>query len=62
MGSFVIKVAVNAVMLQLTAWLSGHTTLTLHLDRLWPTAILAALVVSLVSLVLHAVLPDGRYA
>ena len=57
-----ITFLVNALMLQLTAWLSGHTTLTLHLDRFWPTAILAALVVSLVSLVLHAVLPDGRNA
>jgi len=55
-----ITFLVNALMLQLTAWLSGHTTLTLHLDRFWPTAILAALVVSLVSLVLHAVLPDGK--
>jgi putative membrane protein len=51
---------VNALMLELTAWLSGHTSLTLHLDRFWPTAVLAALVVSFVSLVLHAVLPDGR--
>jgi putative membrane protein len=57
-----ITFLVNALMLQLTAWLSGHTTLTLHLDRFWPTAILAALVVSLVSLVLHAVLPDSRNA
>ena len=41
-------------------WLSGHTALTLHLDSFWPTALLAALVVSFVSLVLNAVLPDGK--
>jgi putative membrane protein len=51
---------VNALMLELTAWLSGHTALTLHLDRFWPTAVLAALVVSFVSLVLNAVVPDRR--
>jgi putative membrane protein len=55
-----ITFIVNALMLELTAWLSGHTALTLHLDRFWPTAVLAALVVSFVSLVLHAVLPDGK--
>ena len=55
-----ITFVVNALMLELTAWLSGHTSLTLHLDRFWPTAVLAALVVSFVSLVLHAILPDGK--
>jgi putative membrane protein len=55
-----ITFIVNALMLELTAWLSSHTSLTLHLDRFWPTAVLAALVVSFVSLVLHAVLPDGK--
>jgi putative membrane protein len=55
-----ITFVVNALMLELTAWLSGHTALTLHLDRFWPTALLAALVVSFVSLVLNAVLPDGK--
>jgi putative membrane protein len=55
-----ITFVVNALMLELTAWLSGHTSLTLHLDQFWPTAVLAALVVSFVSLVLHVVLPDGK--
>jgi putative membrane protein len=55
-----ITFVVNALMLELTAWLSAHTALTLHIDRFWPTALLAALVVSFVSLVLNAVLPDGR--
>ena len=55
-----ITFVVNALMLELTSWLSGHTSLTLHLDRFWPTAVLAALVISFVSLVLHVLLPDGR--
>jgi len=55
-----ITFVVNALMLELTAWLSGQTPLTLRLDHFWPTAVLAALVVSIVGLVLNAVLPDGR--
>jgi putative membrane protein len=55
-----VTFVVNALMLELTAWLSGHTSLTLRLDSFWPAAVLAALVVSFVSLVLHAVLPDGK--
>lgn len=51
---------VNAAMLELTAWLSARTPLTLHVDDFWPTAVLAALVVSVVGFVLHVVLPDGR--
>lgn len=54
-----ITFVVNALMLELTAWISGHTSLSLHLDQFWPTAVLAALVVTFVSLVLNAVLPDG---
>jgi putative membrane protein len=55
-----ITFVVNALMLELTGWLSGPTSLTLRLDRFWPTAVLAALVVSVVSLVIQAVLPDRR--
>lgn len=51
---------VNALMLELTAWLSSHTPLTLSIDEFWPTAVLAALVVTFVSLLLNAILPDGK--
>jgi putative membrane protein len=51
---------VNALMLELTAWLSSHTSLTLTIDEFWWTAIWGALVVSFVSLVLNAILPDGK--
>jgi putative membrane protein len=50
---------VNAAMLELTAWVSSHTSLTLTIDHFWPTAVLAALVVSVVSVVLHALIPDA---
>ena len=50
---------VNALMLELTAWLSSHTGLTLTIDHFWWDAIWGALVVTVVSVVLNAVLPDG---
>lgn len=51
---------VNALMLELTAWLSGHTRLSLQIDHFWWDAVLAALVVTVVSMVLNAVLPDPK--
>jgi putative membrane protein len=50
---------VNAAMLELTAWLSSHTRLTLTIDHFWWDAVLAALVVTIVSMLLNAVLPDN---
>jgi putative membrane protein len=49
---------VNAAMLELTAWLSSHTRLTLTIDDFWWDAVLAALVVTIVSMLLNAILPD----
>ena len=54
-----ITFIVNALMLQLTAWLSKHNSLQLHIDDFFWQAIGAALVVSFVSLVLNLVLPDS---
>jgi putative membrane protein len=51
---------VNALMLELTAWLSSHTSQTLTNDHFWWDAIRGALVVTVVSVVLNAVLPDGK--
>jgi putative membrane protein len=56
-----ITFVVNALMLELTGWLSAPTSLTLHVDRFWPTAVLAALVVSVVTLVTQTVLRDRRH-
>ena len=51
---------VNALMLELTAWLSSHTQLSLHIDHFWWDAVLAALVVTVVSMLLNAVVPDSK--
>lgn len=44
-------VVINAAMLWLTAWLSSYTPVTLAIDDFFWTAILAALIVSVVSMV-----------
>lgn len=50
---------VNALMLLLTSWISGYTSFGLTVDGFW-TAVLAALVISIIALVLSVVLPDGE--
>ena len=50
---------VNAFMLQITEWVSEATSLTFYIDEFFWDAILAAIVVTFVSLVLNLILPDG---
>jgi putative membrane protein len=49
---------VNALMLELTSWLSRHTSLQLHIHHFWWQAVGAAVVVTFVSMVLNLILPD----
>jgi putative membrane protein len=51
---------VNAFMLQITSWIAEVTPLTFAIDEFFWTAILGAVVVTLVSMVLHLLLPDGK--
>jgi putative membrane protein len=51
---------VNALMLQATSWISEATPLTFRVDDFFWSAVLAAVVVTFVSMVLNLVLPDGR--
>jgi len=46
-------------MLQITEWISEATSLTFYIDEFFWDAILAAIVVTFVSLVLNLILPDG---
>ena len=50
---------VNALMLWLTAWITGHTTWGLRIDS-FGTAVLGALIVSIVSFVLSVAMPGRR--
>ena len=50
---------VNAFMLQLTEWISEPLGLSFTIDEFFWDAVLGALVVTIVSMVLNWVLPDG---
>jgi putative membrane protein len=54
-----ITFVINAFMLQLLSWIAGWTDLGFHVDDFFWSAILGAIVVSLVSFALNLVLPDG---
>jgi putative membrane protein len=57
MGLFLL--IVNALMLSLTAWLSGIFGLGLTLEGFWPT-VLGALVISVVSGIINMLVKDER--
>lgn len=49
---------VNALMLQLTAWVSQATPLTFQVDDFFWSAVLGAVVVTFVSMILNLLVPD----
>ncbi|GAA2467002.1 phage holin family protein [Streptomyces macrosporus] len=49
---------INALMLLLTSWLADRTGLAFHVDGFW-TAVLGALIISIVSWAVNMLLPDG---
>lgn len=49
---------VNALMLELTSWISQATPLTFTVDDFFWSAVLGAVVITFVSMVLNLVLPD----
>ncbi|MFI6682920.1 phage holin family protein [Streptomyces sp. NPDC050485] len=54
-----ITLVINALMLLLTSWLAGRLNLSFHVQGFW-TAVLGALIISIVSWAMHIVLPDDR--
>jgi len=50
---------VNAAMLELTSWFAGQFSLDFHVDQFFWDAVIGALIITVVSLILNAVLPDG---
>ncbi|MFE2282686.1 phage holin family protein [Streptomyces sp. NPDC059443] len=48
---------VNALMLMLTSWLAKQFDLSFHVDNFW-TAVVGALIISIVSWAVNMVLPD----
>ena len=57
LGLFVL--IVNAAMLQLTSWFAGQFSLDFHVDHFFWDAVLGSIIITIVSMILNAVLPDG---
>lgn len=53
-------IVVNGALFMLTSWIAGQLDLAFHVDHFWPTAVLGALFVGVVSWVLNMVVPDGK--
>jgi putative membrane protein len=49
---------VNGALFLLTSWVASKLSLPFHVDKFWPTAVLGALLVSVISWVLNLVVPD----
>jgi len=55
----IVSFFVNGALLMLTSWIAGQLSLPFHVDEFWPTAVLGALVIGVISWVLNLVVPDG---
>jgi len=54
-----IALVVNGLLFLLVSWIAGEIGLPFHVDHFWPSAVLGALVVAIVSWVLNMIVPDG---
>ena len=54
-----VAVVVNGLLFLLTSWIAGRLDLPFHVDDFWPSAVLGALLVGVVSWVLNMLVPDG---
>jgi putative membrane protein len=54
-----IAIVVNGLLFLLTSWIAGQFDLPFHVDDFWPSAVLGALLVGVVSWLLNMLVPDG---
>jgi len=54
-----ISIVVNGLLFMLTSWIAGELGLPFHVDGFWPSAVLGALLVGVVSWLLNMLVPDG---
>jgi putative membrane protein len=54
-----IALVVNGLLFLLTSWIAGKLDLPFHVADFWPSAVLGALLVGIVSWVLNMLVPDG---
>jgi putative membrane protein len=54
-----IALVVNGLLFMLTSWIAGKLDLPFHVENFWPSAVLGALLVGVVSWLLNMFVPDG---
>ena len=54
-----IAIVVNGLLFLLTSWIADQFDLPFHVDDFWPSAVLGALLVGIVSWILNMFVPDG---
>jgi putative membrane protein len=54
-----ISLVVNGLLFLLVSWIAGQLDVPFHVDDFWPSAVLGALLVGVVSWVLNMLVPDG---
>lgn len=54
-----VAVVVNGLLFLLTSWIAGRFELPFHVADFWPSAVLGALLVGIVSWLLNMLVPDG---
>ena len=55
-----IAIVVNGLLFLLTSWIADKIGLPFHVDNFWPSAVLGALLVGVVSWLLNMLVPDGK--
>ena len=55
-----ISLVVNGALLMLTSYLADKLNLAFHVDKFWPTAVLGALVIGVISWLINLVIPDRK--
>jgi putative membrane protein len=54
-----VALVVNGALFWLTSWIAGELDLSFHVDEFWPTAVMGALIVGIVSWLLNLLVSDG---
>jgi putative membrane protein len=52
-----VALIVNGLLFLLASWIADQLTLPFHVDNFWPTAVLGALIVAVVSWIIDMVIP-----
>ncbi|WP_049562788.1 phage holin family protein [Nonomuraea sp. SBT364] len=55
LGLFLL--VINGAMLMLTSWISGQLDIPFHVDDFWPSALVGAFIISVVSWILGLIIP-----